>query len=138
MRLALVLTLAALPAAAQDAVSTFRGAYGSAADPATSCAANPHQLDFMASPPHALFNWQDPWIDQGGTTVTGRRYDLLDHDAATLTLRLEGDTARTDDGRPPTWILRLTANPSGYCWGRADWPVVRCEDRQLRCDEPTS
>ncbi len=30
------------------------GQYGSANDPETSCAVNPHQLDFMASPPHAL------------------------------------------------------------------------------------
>ena len=125
-------------AGAQSLLDGFRGQYGSASDPATSCATNPHQLDFMAQPPHALFQWQTPKVDPSGAMVSGERYDLLDYDDKTLTLRQEGDSRRTDSGAHPIWILRLTDDPKGYCWGRTDWPVVRCEDAQLRCDASTS
>ena len=139
IRLALLFLLSSLTAAmAQDSFGTFRGQYGSAADPATSCAANPHTLDFMAYPPHALFNWTKPVADPSGQMVTGERYDLLDHSDSTLTLRLEGDPRRTDAGGAPIWILRQTTQPDGYCWGRTDWPDVHCEDQQVRCDKPTS
>jgi hypothetical protein len=124
IRIAALLLLASLTqAAAQDALDTFRGEYGSATDPATSCATNPHQLDFMAQPPHALFNWAKPWTDEAGNTVSDQRYDLLSTQGNTLILRLEGDTRRTATGDRPIWILRQTTQPQGYCWGRTDNPT---------------
>jgi hypothetical protein len=133
MTLLFLLTSAAT-AQAQDIFDSLRGQYGSATDPATSCASNPHDLNFMANPPHALFTWDKPRADG----AVDQRYDLLNHSPTTLTLRLEGDTRRTDAGAPPIWILRLTSQPQGYCWGRADWPDVHCEDQQVRCDRATS
>lgn len=135
---ALILCAGIAPAAAQSVFDSLTGSYGSASDTATSCAENPHRLEFMADPPHALFSWDKPWADSDGQMIQGERYDLLDHSDTTLALRREGDPARTSDGRRPTWILRLTATPDGYCWGRTDWPLVRCEDQQLRCDKPVS
>lgn len=139
IRLAALFLLASLTqAAAQDVLDSLRGQYGSATDPATSCAANPHQLDFMARPPHALFNWAKPWTDADANLISHRRYDLLSTQNSTLILRLEGDSHQTADGSHPIWILRPTTQPEGYCWGRTDWPSVHCEDQQLRCDKATS
>lgn len=139
IRLCLIFLISSLGAArAQDMFSALPGQYGSATDPATSCAANPHELSFMTQPPHALFVWTRPWTDAQGETVSDRRYDLLTHTDTTLTLRLEGDTQRTATGDRPIWILRPTSSPEGYCWGRADWPSVHCEDQQVRCDKATS
>ncbi len=134
----LPLLLAALPAQAQDIFDTLGGQYGSASNPETSCAANPHHVEFISQPPHAMFLWTEPWTDIDGISVTDKRYDLLDHTDTTLTLRLEGDTQRADTGGHPIWILRLTTQPEGYCWGRTDWPSVHCEDQQVRCDKATS
>ena len=135
---ALVLFASLTCAAAQDIFDSLGGPYGSANDPATACAANPHQLEFMAQPPHAMFHWAQPMVTAQGTTVTDERYDLLDHSDTTLTLRQEGDTRRTPNGNRPIWILRLTTQPEGYCWGRTDWPSVHCENQQVRCDKATS
>lgn len=125
-------------ASAQAVFDTLRGQYGSAADPATSCAANPHQMDFMVQPPHALFNWDQPRVLAEGATVQHERYDILNYDDGSLTLHQDGRPRPTDGGGRPVWILRLTEEPKGYCWGRADWPVVRCEEQQVRCDASTS
>lgn len=132
--------LLAAPAGAQTVFDQAAGLYGSVDDPAQSCAQNPHRLDFMASPPHALFNWAHPAPDASGQMRTHERYDILDYDAGSITLRREGDPQVTADGHHPIWILRLTQTPVGYCWGRADWPVVRCEHPAVRCgdDAPTS
>ena len=139
IRLSALFLLANLTnASAQAVLDPFRGQYGSAADPATSCAANPHVLDFMIQPPHALFNWAKPWTDTEGQTISGQRYDLLSTQDNTLILRLEGDTRRTATGDRPIWMLRQTTQPQGYCWGRTDWPAVHCENQQVRCDNPTS
>ena len=139
IRLASLLLLASLTqAAAQDVLDALRGQYGSASDPATSCAADPHQLDFMPSPPHAMFNWSKPWADENGRMISDQRYDLLSVQDNALILRLEGDPRRTADGSHPIWILRRTSQPEGYCWGRTDWPSVHCENQQLRCDSATS
>ena len=138
LRIACLLALLPTLASAQDLTDTMRGLYGSATDPAGSCAANPHRLDFMSSPPHLLLMWKAPWTDAKGETQTDRRYDLLGMDDSTFTLRWEDDPSQTDAGRRPIWILRHTAQPEGYCWGRTDWPQMRCEDQQLRCDAPVS
>ena len=138
LRLTCILTILATSAGAQTVFDRARGQYGSASDPATSCAANPHQLDFMALPPHALLSWSKPRFDENGLPTTGERYDILSNDDTSLTLRLEGDNRRTDTGAQAIWVLRLTTNPQGYCWGRTDWPVVRCEQQQVRCDNATS
>ena len=135
----LILLLAA-PAGAQTVFDRAAGLYGSVENPAQSCTQNPHRLSFMAAPPHALFRWAQPAPDASGQMRDHERYDILDYDAGSITLRREGDPQMTADGNPPVWILRLTQNPAGHCWGRADWPVVRCERLALRCgdDAPTS
>jgi hypothetical protein len=132
---AILLVLLASPALADE--TAFTGTYGSASDPATSCAANPHTIEFMAQPPHAFLTWDHPFVDANGAEVAAKRYDLEAMDDKMLTLQQEGGT-RLPDGSRPTWFLRLTDAPRGYCWGRADWPVVRCEDQQVLCTEATS
>ncbi len=114
------------------------GSYGSAHDPAGSCQVNPHTFGFLAQPPHLFILWKAPWVNDKGETESNRRYDLLGMDGSTFTLRREDDAARTEDGSRPIWILRKTSDPEGYCWGRTDWPTVRCEDQQVRCDAPVS
>jgi len=136
--LLLLLLMLATPAAAQSVYDRAAGQYGSASDPATSCASNPHVLSFQAQPPHLILEWQTPRIDADGGTTSYERFDLLDSDDSSFMLRLEGSPERTADGSRPTWILRLTDNPQGYCMGRTDWPVVRCEDQQVRCEKPVS
>ena len=125
------------PAMAQSLAETAPGQYGSASDPANSCATNPHQLTFLTSPPHTLLTWDKPKEDGVGQPRTTERYDIEDYDASSLTLREEGDFRPDRDGGP-YWVLQMTQNPPGYCWRRPDWPQVRCEDQQLRCDKPTS
>ena len=122
---------------AQGLFDAARGQYGSATDPATSCAINPHQLDFVANPPHAMMTWDAPKDDGIGQPRTFERYDIEDHDTRTMTLRAEGDF-RPDPAGGRFWVLQLTQNPPGYCWRRPDWPQLRCEDQQLRCENATS
>lgn len=138
MRAALVLLplLAAAPVQAQSVFDRAAGLYGDATDPALSCSANPHDLGFMSNPPHALFTWTKPAADAQGRMRTVDRYDLEGATDNTLLLELEGSPERTADGRRPVWILRLTVD--GYCWGRQDWPLIRCERQQIRCDQPVS
>lgn len=123
-----------LPAAA-DELEAYRGLYGSATDPALSCATNPHRLDFYGTRLHAGLEWQSPWFTQDGREVVSRRFDVWSTEGF-LTLEEDGPAERLSDGSLPVWHLRLTAE--GYCWGRADWPVMRCENRQVRCDAATS
>lgn len=132
---ALLLLLLATPAFADE--TAFTGTYGSASDPATSCAANPHTIQFMAQPPHAFLTWDHPWIGPDGQEISGRRFDLEQMGDTMLTLREEGGL-RLEDGSRPVWFLRLTDSPKGYCWGRADWPVMRCQDQQVLCTDATS
>mgnify|MGYP006213424935 CR=1 FL=1 len=76
---------------------------------------------------------QGEWTDRA-------RFDIVDYDDSTIALMLEGDPNRTDTGERIIWLLRLTDQPAGYCWGRADWPSVRCVSPAVRCDAeaPTS
>ena len=131
-----LLALCAAPAAAQSVFDRAAGLYGDASDPALSCAANPHELSFIDSPPHAFFTWAEPAPDAQGRMRRVDRYDLEGATDTALLLELEGSPERTADGRRPVWILRLTVD--GYCWGRQDWPLIRCERPQLRCDRPVS
>jgi len=116
----------------------MRGLCGPAADPAGSCQSNPHRLDVLANPPHPLLKWNAPWTNAQGVMEYGRRYDLLASEGSTFTLRREVEPQQTDAGTRPIWILRHTTQPEVYCWGRSDWPQMRCEDQQLRCDAPVS
>ena len=90
----------------------------------------------MDNPPHAILTWDRPAPDALGRMRSVERYDLEGATDTSLILELEGSPERTADGGRPVWILRLT--PEGYCWGRQDWPLIRCERPQLRCDQPVS
>ena len=138
LRIAWLLALFPALASAQDLTDAMRGTYGSATDPAGSCASNPHRMDFVFNPPHLVLLWKAPWTTTQGVQEFDRRYDLLAMDVSTFTLRWEDDPGRTDTGDHPIWILRRTTQPEGYCWGRMDWPQMRCEDQQVRCDAPVS
>lgn len=135
--LILLSLLMAGPAAAQTLLDVAPGQYGSASDSATSCAANPHQLSFMTSPAHVILTWSQPKDDGTGQPRTLERYDIVDYDDTTLTLREEGDF-RPDRAGGRMWVMQMTQNPTGYCWRRFDWPQVRCEDQQVLCEQPVS
>lgn len=125
-------------AVAQSLPEAAAGQYGSASDPATSCAANPHELGFIESPPHLVLTWQAPKETEGAGQVTREVFDLESTEATSFFLRQEGPYRADPEGQGPYWILQLTQNPAGYCWRRPDWPLVRCEDQQLRCENATS
>ena len=135
----ILVVLALLPQAvlAQSLFDAARGKYGSATDPATSCAVNPHEMAFMTQPPHVMLTWTQPKLGPNGQMRAFERYDIEDYDGTTMTLREEGDF-RPDQAGGPYWVLQMTETPSGYCWRRPDWPQVRCEDQQLRCEAPVS
>ncbi len=122
---------AAGPALGQSVTERAAGLYGSANDPTQSCSANPHELSFIDTPPHALFRWRMPRPDRDGRMSTEETYDMRGADATALTLLREGDAPLVETGRRPVWLLRLTEG--GYCWGRADWPLVRCIEPAVRC-----
>jgi hypothetical protein len=138
LRILVILTVLCAPlcASGQTVFQDATGQYGSASDPATSCAVNPHRIEFTANPPHAQLIWQHPKDGPSGP-LTGERYDIEDYDATRLTLREEGDY-RPDREGGPFWVLQLTQTPPGYCWRRPDWPLVRCEDQQVTCENATS
>jgi hypothetical protein len=127
---------ASAAAGAQSVFDTAPGLYGDPSDPAASCAVNPHKLEFLANPAHALLTWTKPVPDETGRVRSQERYDILGSSDGSLTLRLERDVRRTDDGSYPIWIMRMTEN--GYCWGREDWTLIRCERPQVRCVTPIS
>ena len=139
MRLLSLCLLLALPvpAGAQSIIGTAAGTYGSLTDPATSCEANPHQLEFVGPPAHLHLTWRAPMLDPDEGPTSFARFDLLSADESSLTLRREGSAERSDTGGPVIRVLRFTADPMGYCWGRADRPVVFCERPQKRCDQNT-
>jgi hypothetical protein len=142
IRLALALMFPAATAAlAEDTVfDRAAGLYGHPGEINWSCEDNPHQIDFSSSPPHALFDWATPVEGYDGSQRNHVTYDVLDWDESSITMRMEGETRLTDDGQVVVWILRLTAQPDGYCWGRRDWPMMRCQHQALRCSPtvPTS
>ncbi|MBC7476635.1 MAG: hypothetical protein H7317_00895 [Pseudorhodobacter sp.] len=135
--LILVPLLLCSPALAQSLVDDGPGQYGSATDSANSCGTNPHELGFQTSPPHVILTWSQPKDDGVGQPRTIERYDIEDYDTTTLTLREEGDFRPDRDGGR-MWVMQMTQSPDGYCWRRPDWPQVRCEDQQLRCEKPIS
>ena len=136
----LMLLACAAPVAAQTAMDAAPGLYGSASDPALSCSVNPHRLDVTGPRPHVELNWEQPAEDPEVGATLHSRYDVIGADQSSITLRREGSQLRAEDGGPVIWVLRLTATPDGYCWGRADRPIVYCERRQIRCSDaaPTS
>ena len=132
--LALLYCALAAPVVAQPVFDRAAGTYGAVNDPATGCATNPHLLEFSTNPPHALFTWQHPMLDPDEGPTRSARYDITGADEGSISLRREGSALRTDAGGPVIWVLRLTRNPQGYCWGRTDKPSVFCERPQERCD----
>ena len=138
--IALALLSTAAPALAQSVFDRALGSYGLPDDPAASCAANRHRLEFSGPPPHAFLTWNKPARTAQGEWTDHARFDIVDYDDSTIALMLEGDPNRTDTGDRIIWLLRLTEQPAGYCWGRADWPAVRCVSPAVRCDAqaPTS
>jgi hypothetical protein len=139
MRAILALCLIGLaPAASAQAIFDLAtGQFGSASDPATSCAANPHEMSFEDSPPHLNLTWQSVKEGPVGRPRTNERFDIEGLDDRSMTLREEGDY-RPDRAIGPFWVLQFTETPAGYCWRRPEWPEVRCEDQQLRCENATS
>ena len=137
MSIALLLMVLAAPVAAQSAMDLAPGVYGSAYDPALSCTVNPHRLDVTGPRPHVELSWEQPAEDPEAGDTVHSRYDVLAADQGTITLRREGSGLRADDGGPVIWVMRLTQNPPGYCWGRTDKPSVHCERPQVRCDSTT-
>ena len=107
---------------------------------AASAWANPHRLDVTGPRPHVELTWEQPAEDPEVGVTLHSRYDVITADPGSITLRREGSRLRADDGGPVIWVMRMTAAPDGYCWGRRDRPIVYCERQQIRCRDaaPTS
>ena len=140
MRTLIALALIALgpPAFAQDGYEALDGLFGSASDPAASCAVNPHELDIIDNRPHLARTWKSPVTGSAGGPRLREVYDVEAFDGTAMILSEEGLYHADPDGTGGPWIMQLTQTPPGYCWRRPDWPQVRCEDQQLRCENATS
>ena len=142
MRCVLILALlTAAPALADGGIfSRLEGVYGAAEDEELSCATNPHRLSFTQSPPHAVLKWKEEWVQSSGLLSDIAVYDLIQVTDTEVVMRLEGEHRRTDAGDRVIWVMRPNEDFTGYCWGRTDWPVVRCVWPQVRCpnEAPTS
>ena len=140
MRAVFVLAFAALgqPALAQDRYEALDGLFGSATDPAASCAVNPHELAIIDNRPHLARTWKSPVTGSAGSPRLREVYDVEAFDGTALTLSQEGTYHADPDGQGGVWVLQVTRTPPGYCWRRPDWPLVRCQDQQVRCENATS
>ncbi len=140
MRNLLILCLASFgaSASAQTLFDRAQGSYGSATDPATSCAANPHEMSFETAPPHLNLTWDSLKAGPPGAPRIHERYDIEGMDETSIILREEGDFRPKADGQGRFWVMQFTQTPPGYCWRRPDWPQVRCGDQQLRCEASVS
>jgi hypothetical protein len=135
MRLALILTLLALPVRA-DVFDLATGRWGLADDVELSCAINPHDVSFSQTRSRALFRWTEPMVNYEGEPDIEGAYSILDHGADFVVMALDGESRRTDNGKPVVWIMRLIEDGARYCWGRTDWPPEDCIDRYVRCPPP--
>lgn len=105
-----------------------------------SCAVNPARLSVTRGPDHVSFDWPVPFVVFDGSLRSRVDYDLAEERPDALVLRLEGETRRTDGGERVVWLLRPNPDRSQFCWGRTDWPLIRCENTYRRCPDmaPTS
>jgi len=131
IRLVCFVLLAASPARA-DVFHDLSGRFGKLAGPNT-CAQNPHVVTFSEDRSQAHFVWAAPIIDFRGVSRMGGSYVILSHDDQSVTMRIPEETRLTDTGETVVWIMRRVTEPEGYCWGRTDWPVTRCEQEAVRC-----
>ncbi len=139
--LAALLACSAAPLwAEEDLMTRMAGVYGSDENPNFSCTENPVTLSFTQSPPHAVFSWDFPSETVVGPARTREVYDLIGPTEGGLMMRLEGEPRRTEEGTRPIWVLRPLAGYTGFCWGRQDWPLIRCTGTHHRCEAeaPTS
>lgn len=135
---ALALLALGQTALAQDGNALLEGKFGSASDPAASCAANPHELVIIDDRPHLARIWQKPVTGSAGGERLREIYDVVEFDGTSMILTEEDLYLADPEGTGGPWELKMTTLPVGYCWRRPDWPEVRCEDQQLRCDAPVS
>ncbi len=138
--LALLLALATPGAAAALTAEEMAGEWESVDGSNNTCAANPARLSVQRGPDHVIFDWPEPFAVYDGSIRDRVDYDILEERPDALVLRLEGETRRTDDGDMVVWLLRPNAARDTFCWGRTDWPVIRCEHPYRRCADaaPTS
>ena len=134
----MILALTANPALAQDGLPVLDGTFGSASDPAASCAANPHELAIIDDRPHLARIWKQPVTGSAGSPRLREVYDIQAFDDTTMILSEEGLYHADPTGTGGPWVMQFTQSPPGYCWRRPDWPEVRCQDQQLRCENATS
>jgi hypothetical protein len=136
----LLLLLLGLPTAAvsqsapdgREVLRTLPGLYGSATDPSLSCEVNPHRLAVTADELRVVMEWDRTAPDPRGGTTGALDYTIIGIEGPKLTLRLEVDNPAPSE---PGFLIRtLRQTGDGYCWTRPDWPAIRCEDPQLRCD----
>ena len=140
MRILFAVALIAVssPALAQDGYEALDGLFGSASDPAASCAANPHELAIIDNRPHLARTWKSPVTGTAGSPRLREVYDVEAFDGTSMILSEEALYHADPEGTGGPWVLLFTQNPPGYCLRRPDWPQARCEDQQLRCEKATS
>ncbi len=137
---ALLLAVLAPTAVVALTAEEMEGSYESVDGLNNTCATNPARLSVTRDPDHVTFDWPVPFTVFDGSQRTRVDYDLVEERSDALVLRLEGETRRTDAGAVVVWLLRPDAARQGFCWGRTDWPVIRCEHAYRRCPDlaPTS
>ena len=65
-------------------------------------------------------------------------YVLEALDKQSMTLSEDGDDRVQREKRAGRQVLQMAQTPPGFCRRRPDRPAVRCEDRQLPCENATA
>ena len=140
-RALLALLIFANPALAEgDVFQSLSGTYGPLFSPTLSCKLNPHRISFYDNNQRARFDWQAEIVGYNEKRLKTAEYTVVGTSALGIILALDGESRLTDAGEPVVWILRPVQGLAGYCWGRTDWPELRCIATHIRCEDaaPTS
>lgn len=121
-------------AQAPDVFSRVQGEWGWIDNKALACNSHPHMIAFVEGNTRARFETKAPVADGVKNEYF---YKVLSHDKDSITMRLETESKRTQNGELVSWTLILKGKDT-YVWRQNDWTAGKTTSAIVRCGKKGS
>ena len=121
----------------EDIFTNIVGEWGWTGSESETCRTNPHRISVLGDNDYVVLEFRAAVPSSAGGHERVFHYRVLEYQATSITMEMQGEVRTDDKGNLVTWRVDLSSDKNKYTWVRSDWTEGQGTSAVERCTAVT-